>query len=114
GGGLLGGLHEGVGPLGGGGGEGVVGRVPALGLLVPLEHGEVGDPDERPPALGDEAALGGQAGPEVAEDELGRRGPGPGRRARRRGRTCPGASAARCRSPPPRPAPWPPGPWRGW
>jgi hypothetical protein len=52
----------------------VVGRVPAAGLLVPLEHGELGHPHERPPAVGDEAALGGQAGSEITEDGLGHRG----------------------------------------
>src|SRR4029450_4351025 len=74
GGGLLGGVREGVGPLAGGGGERVVGRVPAAGLLVPLEPGELGDRGEGAPAPGDQAALGGQPDPQVAEDGLGHRG----------------------------------------
>jgi hypothetical protein len=77
GGGLLGGVHEGIGPLGGRGGEGMVGRVPAAGLLVPLEHGELGHPHERPAALGDlvfAGPVGGQPDPQVAQDGLGDRG----------------------------------------
>ena len=71
-------IGERVDRLGRGGGEGVVQRVPALGVLVPLEHRPVGDPDEAPLPLRHHAAVVGQGDTQRTHQlagELGLAGP---------------------------------------
>ena len=66
--------------LGGRPGEGVVDGVPALELGVPLEHREVGDPEEAPGLGVDQLELAARGG---AAARRGRARPSPARRRRR-------------------------------